>query len=222
MCCYDFSSVASVETGSCSSCTGPEAADCAEASCAAGFSSYGGGSCWSFALLAGIAGGSLLLSACIGSCFCRRKITQHKSKETYRDHPEFDALAAPAIASPAVAQLQSFGSPSAPPPELLQASQASLDRQGTLARLAEQSMLRQFKQERYADEATARLFLEQADWNLERAMEQYMPPVPASPVSDRTFSTSRFKASCECRCRALCTASLPLHLTAFARHRFDV
>jgi hypothetical protein len=220
--CHDFSSVASVETGSCSSCTGPEAADCAEASCAAGFSSYSGGSCWSFALLAGIAGGALLLSACIGSCVCRRKNSQHKSKETYQDHPEFDALAAPAIASPAVAQLQSFGSPSAPAPELLQASQARLDRQGTLTRLAEQSMLRQFKQERYADEATARRFLEQAEWNLERAMEQYMPPVPASPVSDRTFSTSRFKASCECRCRTLCTASLPLHLTAFARHRFDV
>ena len=61
-------------------------------------------------------------------------------------------------------------------------------------------MLTQFKQERYTDEATARHFLKQADWNLDRAMKQYMPPVPASPVSDRTFSTSRFKASCECHC----------------------
>ena len=136
---------------------------------------------------------------CTGCCSHRRNVTQHK--ETCRDHPEFDALAAPAIAGPAVAQPQDVGSPSAPPPELLQASQARLDRQGTLATQAEQSMLTQFKQERYTDEATARHFLKQADWNLDRAMEQYMPPVPASPVSDRTFSTSRFKASCECRCR---------------------
>eukprot|EP01043_Picozoa_sp_COSAG02_P061082 COSAG02_NODE_8126_length_2697_cov_7.124326_1_plen_702_part_10 len=38
--CNDFASVSSVVSGSCVSCSGPEVADCIEASCAAGFAGY--------------------------------------------------------------------------------------------------------------------------------------------------------------------------------------
>jgi len=54
-------------------------------------------------------------------------------------------------------------------------------------------MVERFQRERYADAATARRYLEQCEWDLERAMEMYMPPVPASEVSDRTLATSSFK-----------------------------
>ena len=43
--CHDFAAVASVETGSCTSCAGSRAADCAEATCVAGFAAYSGGVC---------------------------------------------------------------------------------------------------------------------------------------------------------------------------------
>jgi hypothetical protein len=54
-------------------------------------------------------------------------------------------------------------------------------------------MVERFQRERYADAATARRYLEQCEWDLERAMERYMPPVPESEVSDRTLATSSFK-----------------------------
>eukprot|EP01043_Picozoa_sp_COSAG02_P045707 COSAG02_NODE_4207_length_5627_cov_5.695731_6_plen_658_part_00 len=66
--CHDFASVASVETGSCSSCTGPEAADCVAARCADGFSgvhySGGGMCCHDFASVASVETGSC--SSCTG------------------------------------------------------------------------------------------------------------------------------------------------------------
>ena len=37
--------------------------------------------------------------------------------------------------------------------------------------------------------------LEQAGWELEPAMASYMPPVPDSPVFDRTFVSSNFRAA---------------------------
>jgi hypothetical protein len=43
--CDDFSSVESVETGSCTSCFGPDAADCLSATCTDGFHSYDSGAC---------------------------------------------------------------------------------------------------------------------------------------------------------------------------------
>ena len=45
MCCHDFSSVVSVEAGSCTSCTGDLAADCTNATCASGFHSYSDTEC---------------------------------------------------------------------------------------------------------------------------------------------------------------------------------
>ena len=58
---------------------------------------------------------------------------------------------------------------------------------------AQAAMVERFQRERYADAATARRYLEQCEWDVERAMERYMPPVPASEVSDRTLATSSFK-----------------------------
>ena len=44
-CCNNFSGVPSVIDGSCTSCTGDQPADCAEATCAAGYSGYHRGVC---------------------------------------------------------------------------------------------------------------------------------------------------------------------------------
>jgi protein-L-isoaspartate O-methyltransferase len=56
-------------------------------------------------------------------------------------------------------------------------------------------MVVQFMRERCADESTARLQLEQSGWDLQRAMENYMPPLPDSPVAGRTLASSNFKAA---------------------------
>ena len=51
-CCHDFSTITSVETGSCTACTGPAmeassplATECTDATCATGYSSYSSGAC---------------------------------------------------------------------------------------------------------------------------------------------------------------------------------
>ena len=43
--CNDFAGEASVEDNSCTACTGPAAADCTAATCAAGYNTYSGGTC---------------------------------------------------------------------------------------------------------------------------------------------------------------------------------
>jgi hypothetical protein len=48
------------------------------------------------------------------------------------------------------------------------------------------------QEERCSDEATARRYLGEADWDLDRAMSSYMPPIPESPLSGRTFATSEY------------------------------
>eukprot|EP01045_Picozoa_sp_COSAG04_P015780 COSAG04_NODE_1273_length_7466_cov_76.544319_4_plen_458_part_00 len=53
----------------------------------------------------------------------------------------------------------------------------------------------QFQERCFADAATAQRCLEAAGWDLQRAIESYMPPVPDSPVVGRTLSTSNFKAA---------------------------
>ena len=58
------------------------------------------------------------------------------------------------------------------------------------------------QEERFADEATARMMLEAMDWKLDSAMESYVPPVPPSPMVGRAFDTSNFK-------RAYATAEAP-------------
>ncbi len=66
--CHDFASVLSVETGSCSSCTGSDVADCVEARCAAGFVGYYSGglcsACHDFASVSSVETGSC--SSCTG------------------------------------------------------------------------------------------------------------------------------------------------------------
>ena len=52
-----------------------------------------------------------------------------------------------------------------------------------------------FRQQRFADDATARRCLEEAGWDLQAAMRAFMPPVPDSPVAGRTLATSKFKTA---------------------------
>ena len=59
----------------------------------------------------------------------------------------------------------------------------------------QREMIAQFMRERFADEETARRCLEEARWDVEQAMRGYMPPLPPSPVVDRTLGTSHFKAA---------------------------
>ncbi len=54
-----------------------------------------------------------------------------------------------------------------------------------------------FMRERFADEATARRFLAQTNWNLEQAMPLYMPPAPHSPMLGRSLNGSSFKGGYE-------------------------
>jgi hypothetical protein len=61
-------------------------------------------------------------------------------------------------------------------------------------REAEQAKLvTKFMRERFADEATARRCLKQVDWGFAAAVALYMPPVPDSPVSGRSFDKTSFK-----------------------------
>ena len=53
-------------------------------------------------------------------------------------------------------------------------------------------MVTTFCEQRFADKATARQHLQAAGWELERAMDGYMPPVPDSPLTGRTLHTSNF------------------------------
>ena len=56
-------------------------------------------------------------------------------------------------------------------------------------------MLTRFQEERFADEETARRCLEEAGWCIQRAMDEYMPPVPDSPMAGRSLRTSNFKVA---------------------------
>ena len=56
-------------------------------------------------------------------------------------------------------------------------------------------MVALFQEQRFADEATSRRCLEDAGWDLNAALQSYMPPVPSSPVAERTLATSHFKQS---------------------------
>ena len=61
-------------------------------------------------------------------------------------------------------------------------------------REAEQAKLvTKFMRERFADEATARSCLKQVDWDFAAAVALYMPPVPDSPMSGRSFDKTSFK-----------------------------
>ena len=91
--CRDFVP-SSVETGSCSSCTGRRAARAALNWCAAGFSAAAVAAADLLFLLAGIAGGSFA-AACIGRCFCER--IPSTRAETYRDHQSLTHLLHPLL-----------------------------------------------------------------------------------------------------------------------------
>eukprot|EP01045_Picozoa_sp_COSAG04_P053615 COSAG04_NODE_23506_length_337_cov_0.852941_1_plen_78_part_10 len=56
-------------------------------------------------------------------------------------------------------------------------------------------MVTAFQTQRYADEETARRCLEEKGWDLQSAMQSYMPPVPDSPVAERTLASSNFRVA---------------------------
>ena len=65
----------------------------------------------------------------------------------------------------------------------------------TQAEASKQLDIVAFMAARFCDRETARQCFEAAGWNLQRAMAEYMPPVPDSPVSGRTLQSSHFGAA---------------------------
>ena len=71
-----------------------------------------------------------------------------------------------------------------------------LEAQEAEERRRQSQLAAQFRrQQPAASEQAARRCLETAGWDLQRAVGSYMPPVPSSPVSNRTLATSNFKTA---------------------------
>jgi hypothetical protein len=73
----------------------------------------------------------------------------------------------------------------------------SKGRQDELLKSEQDRKVKLFMDRCSVDGASARVHLEKAQWDLQQVLSTYMPPIPQSPVSERTFASSAFKAKYE-------------------------